>query len=232
MPGLPSLSCRTWRRLVCASLGWLSLGLAQAEGDSLVMHRLGAPENAAAALRGPALYLKGDGPPDGSSFGAFLRQVSTDRLDVVVLGASYPDWEGECRTITGLEQVNSCTTIVIREPRDAANPAVLDAIRRAEVVYFRGGDQCNFMRWRDSPLPAAVRPVTTAVPMNTFTSSGWRPACTSASRRLCTVRRAVALSGGETNTHSAWRAAKRWPRPELPAWNSTGVRCGEGSARW
>lgn len=159
MPGLPSLSCRSWRRLLCASLGWLSLGLAQAEGDSLVMHRLGAPENAAAALRGPALYLKGDGPPDGSSFGAFLRQVSTDRLDVVVLGASYPDWEGECRTITGLEQVNSCTTIVIREPRDAANPAVLDAIRRAEVIYFRGGDQCNFMRWRDSPLPAAVRQV-------------------------------------------------------------------------
>ncbi|MCO5976963.1 cyanophycinase [Ideonella oryzae] len=159
MPGLPSLSCRSWRRLLCATLGWLSLGLAQAEGDSLVLHRLGAAENAVAALRGPALYLKGDGPPDSASFAAFLRQVSGDRLDVVVLGASYPDWEGECRTITGLDQVNSCTTIVIRQPQDAADPAVLDAIRRAEVVYFRGGDQCNFMHWRDSPLPAAVRQV-------------------------------------------------------------------------
>ena len=159
MPGWSSLSCRTWHRLVCAALGWLCASMAQAEGDSLVLHRVGARENAVAALRGPALYLKGDGPPDSASFAAFLQQVSGDRLDVVVLGASYPDWEGECRTIAGLDQVNSCTTIVIRQPQDASDPAVLDAIRRAEVVYFRGGDQCNFMRWRDSPLPAAVRQV-------------------------------------------------------------------------
>ena len=31
-----------------------------------------------------------------------------------------------------------------------------------------------------------------------------------------------------TNTHSALCAAYARPRAEVPAWNSTGVRCGEG----
>lgn len=158
MPGLPSFTRCSLRWLLCAGLS-LSAWSAQAADGALAMHRLGASENAGAQLHGPALYLKGDGPPEAASFAAFLHQLSDDRLDVVVLGASYPNWEGECRTIAALEQVNSCTTIVIRDPQEASDPAVLDTIRHAEVVYFRGGDQCNFMQWRDSPLPAAVRQV-------------------------------------------------------------------------
>ena len=36
-------------------------------------------------------------------------------------------------------------------------------------------------------------------------------------KKTAPVSRAAARLGGEMNTHSAWRAAKRCPRPELPA---------------
>lgn len=147
-PGLPAL-------LVALSLWGVAIPGAQA--SSISISRLGFTDDVAPALQGPAFYLKGDGAPEAHSFGEFVGQVASEPVDVVVLGASYRDWEGECTLINGLPQVNSCTTIVIRDPQDANDPEVLDTLNQAEVVYFRGGDQCNFMRWRDSPIFSAVR---------------------------------------------------------------------------
>jgi cyanophycinase-like exopeptidase len=134
-----------------------ALAQAQVPESTLSLSRLGSPDDASPVLHGPALYLKGDGAPEASSFTEFVSQVAHTAVDVVVLGASYPGWEGECKLINSLPQVNSCTTIVIRDPEDASNPDVLSALAQAEVVYFRGGDQCNFMRWRNSPIFPAVR---------------------------------------------------------------------------
>ena len=63
-----------------------------------------------------------------------------------------------------------------------------------------------------------------------FTARGSRPR-SAASRRMSAT--AAAVRAGVvacTNTHSALRAAKARPAGEVPAWNSTGVRCGDGGA--
>ncbi|MFZ2989649.1 hypothetical protein, partial [Ideonella sp.] len=143
--------------------GWLAGGLmllgqaAMAAAPSVSINRLGFTDDVQAPLQGPAFYLKGDGAPEAQSFGDFVSEISGVAIDVVVLGASYRDWEGECRLINGLERVNSCTTIVIRDPQDVDDPEVLAAVKQAEVVYFRGGDQCNFMQWKSSAIMAEVK---------------------------------------------------------------------------
>ena len=137
---------------------WAALpGTAWAAAPSVTISRLGFTDDVSARLQGPAYYLKGDGAPDADSFASYLDHIADDPVDVVVLGASYREWEGECRNLVGLPEVNSCTTIVIRDPADAGDPEVMAALAQAEVIYFRGGDQCNFMRWRDTPIPAAVQ---------------------------------------------------------------------------
>ncbi|SAL36585.1 hypothetical protein AWB73_03607 [Caballeronia turbans] len=76
-----------------------------------------------------------------------------------------------------------------------------------------------------------VRPTTTVMPMMIFRSPGARPAATACARSASTSLRVPSLLWLDTNTHSACRTANAWPRPDDPAWNSTGVRCGEGSQR-
>lgn len=154
---------RLGRSALLAALALASLGVAAAtrEGtdSSVTMNRLGSPLDAHPKLVGPAFYLKGDGPPEANSFIEFVRAVSRDALDVVVLGASWADHDAECRLISQVDRVNSCTTVVIRDPDDVDEPRVLAAIEQAELVYFRGGDQCHFVRWKFSQLHDAVREV-------------------------------------------------------------------------
>jgi cyanophycinase-like exopeptidase len=140
-----------------AALLLVASGVAQASSDSLTISRLGFADDVRPELHGPALYLKGDGPPDNDSFDAFASQVSDAPVDVVVMGASFPRYEGECLKLNQLERVNSCTTVVIRDPDDASDPAVVAALKQAEIVYFRGGDQCNFMRWKGSEVITQVQ---------------------------------------------------------------------------
>ena len=50
---------------------------------------------------------------------------------------------------------------------------------------------------------------------------------------MAATRGAIILAEGpDMNTHSACSAANCRPRGEVPAWYSTGVRCGDGSLRW
>lgn len=148
--GLPAHAARQrWGWQVAAIL-LLAASSVQASSGPLSISRLGFVDDVQPHLHGPALYLKGDGPPDNDSFDAFASQVSDEPVDVVVMGASFLEYEGECLKLNQLGRVNSCTTVVIRDPEDASNPAVVAALKQAEIVYFRGGDQCNFMRWKGS----------------------------------------------------------------------------------
>lgn len=159
---------RAARGLWAAGLCLLT-GLAQAAAPSVTISRLGFTDDAAPALHGPALYLKGDGPPELDSFENFTQRIADNPLDVVVLGASFANYEGECLRLNSLPTVNSCTTVVIRDADDADDPEVVSALQQAEVVYFRGGDQCNFMRWQGS---ATVREVQALVERGGGTGGG------------------------------------------------------------
>ena len=67
--------------------------------------------------------------------------------------------------------------------------------------------------------------------LNIRISLALRPA-SAASLRMAATRGAMILADGpDMNTHSACCAANCRPRGEVPAWYSTGVRCGDGSLR-
>jgi cyanophycinase-like exopeptidase len=145
-----------WHRALATAALLLTAWSAQAASGPITISRLGFSDDVTPTLHGPALYLKGDGPPDNESFDAFASQVSDEPVDVVVMGASFLNYEGECLKLNQLDRVNSCTTVVVRDPEDASEPEVIAALKRAEIVYFRGGDQCNFMRWKGSQAIAEV----------------------------------------------------------------------------
>jgi cyanophycinase-like exopeptidase len=124
--------------------------------------RQGATTDATPVLKGPSLLLQGDGTPLEAALRAHVRQVADRPLDVVVLAASFPERGGatpECDRLTDRSRLHSCTTIIIPDPRGADVQAVADTVRRAEVVYFAGGNQCNYVEWRGTAVHAAVKTV-------------------------------------------------------------------------
>ena len=68
--------------------------------------------------------------------------------------------------------------------------------------------------------------------LNIRISAGLRPAFAASSRIAATRGAMILADGPDMNTHSACWAANCRPRGEVPAWYSTGVRCGDGSLRW
>ena len=131
------------------------------DGPSII--RIGNAENADVNLEGPMLYLMGKGTPDGDAFGQFLVELSPEGLaDVTVIAASFasgPSSTPECDVFTELPGVNSCTTVTIRSIEEANDPAAAAVVANSDVVYFAGGNQCNYMDWRDTGLMEAVKGV-------------------------------------------------------------------------
>ncbi|HSI56003.1 MAG TPA: hypothetical protein VLA16_00510 [Ideonella sp.] len=161
MPAQPSFAAgrvhpRGAARWLAAALLAMGSAAALAVAPAVTLHRLGNPADATPALKGPAFYLKGNSEPERQSFEEFTRLIADKPVDVVVIGASFPNYQNECRIIGPLSQVNSCTTLVIGTPEGAQDPAALAAVQQAEIVYFRGGDQCDYVGWQDSAVIEAV----------------------------------------------------------------------------
>jgi cyanophycinase-like exopeptidase len=123
------------------------------------VERLGPDADAQPQLSGPALLLQGDGTPLDTAVQAQADHVADAPLDLVVLAASFPGGDNatpECDALTGLPRLHSCTTVTIPDPRGADAAAVADTVRRAEVVYVAGGNQCNYVEWRGTAVHDAV----------------------------------------------------------------------------
>lgn len=124
--------------------------------------RLGNAADAAPALIGPSTFLQGNGAPGTTAFQAHIDQVASAPLDIVVLAASFPTSGSstpECDALMGLSNVNSCTTVTLTRASDANNASATAAINKAEIVYFAGGDQCNYVGWKGSSVYTAVKNV-------------------------------------------------------------------------
>jgi cyanophycinase len=115
-------------------------------------------------LHGPVLILDGGGGSDSTA--AFQLAIDKVRgctgcdtkLDVVVLRASGAD--GYNSYFMGMKGVNAVQSLVITDRESAARPDVVETVRRAELVFFAGGDQCNYIRWiKGTPVEAAVKSV-------------------------------------------------------------------------
>jgi cyanophycinase len=130
---------------------------------NLVRYWSGNPVDVAPALHGPVLDLA------GSSAEETALQEMVDRvrgchgdcatkLDVVVIRASGSD--GLNPVFMSLNGVNSVVTLLITDRASAERRDVVEIVNRAEIVWFAGGDQCNYIRWiKGTPVQRAVERV-------------------------------------------------------------------------
>ena len=110
----------------------------------------GGAADARPKLHGPAYDFAGGG---GDHFPAMQWMIDEVRgckdcgvkLDVVVLRASGAGGYNE--DIYKLNGVDSVETLVITSREEAEAPDVEETIRNAEVIFFAGGDQCNYVRY-------------------------------------------------------------------------------------
>ncbi|MFE6338537.1 hypothetical protein ACFVOK_35840 [Streptomyces sp. NPDC057798] len=157
------------RSATAATLALLTLGAtlgsaapAQAAADRI---RLGNAADAdRAAWQGPAFTMNGDGSVVPGSMSRAIDTIrgNTGSLDVVVLAGSAPSSGSrtpECDTVMRLTGVNSCTTWTLTRAADGNNTQANTDIRRAEFVYFAGGDQCRYVRWKGTALETSVESV-------------------------------------------------------------------------
>jgi cyanophycinase len=102
-------------------------------------------------LHGPAYHLQGGGTDVDAAFQWLIDRVRgcegdcPVKLDVVVLRSSGGD--GYNDYLFKMRGVDSVETLVIKDRADSLTPAVRDTVLRAEVVFFAGGDQCNYVKY-------------------------------------------------------------------------------------
>ncbi|HEY0171218.1 MAG TPA: hypothetical protein VGB98_09350 [Pyrinomonadaceae bacterium] len=102
-------------------------------------------------LRGPAYHLQGGGTDVGAAFQWLIDRVRGCegdcgvKLDVVVLRSSGGDGYNEY--LFKMKGVDSVETLVVKDRADSDGAAVRDTVRNAEVVFFAGGDQCNYVKY-------------------------------------------------------------------------------------
>jgi cyanophycinase len=113
-------------------------------------------------LFGPAHVLGGGGLDVDEALQMLIDQVRgctacPATVDVVVLRAAGAN--GYNQYVYEMNGVDSVETLVIRRRNDANGPEV-EAIRNAEVVFFAGGDQCNYVEnFRGTAVERAVKSV-------------------------------------------------------------------------
>jgi cyanophycinase len=119
-------------------------------GAKATRYLTGGAADARPRLYGPAYDFAGGGADVAEAMqwmidGVRGCETCDAKLDVVVLRASgeagYNDF------IYRMRGVDSVETIVVRSREDAEEPGVADAVRGAEVVFFAGGDQCNYVKF-------------------------------------------------------------------------------------
>jgi cyanophycinase len=119
----------------------------------------GNPDDVKPRLHGPMLLLAGGGGDVTSGLQAAIDRIRGEgTIDVVVLRASGA--EGYNPYFMEMKGVDSVETLVITDRESAARADVVEAVRNAELIYFAGGDQCNYIRWiKGTPVERAVERV-------------------------------------------------------------------------
>jgi cyanophycinase-like exopeptidase len=152
------------RRRIRAALVAIALlyGVAGAEAR-VTRYLTGNPADVSPALFGPAHDLAGGGSDVDAAIQWLIDTARgcTDcpaKLDVLVLRSSgsngYNDY------IYAMNGVDSVETLVITSPVDSNRTNVRLAVERAEVVFFAGGDQCDYVRnFKGTAVETAVKSV-------------------------------------------------------------------------
>lgn len=101
------------------------------------------------SLAGPAHDFGGGGPDVDPAIQWMINQVRgcndcSTKVDVVVIRSSGD--EGYNAPILAMNGVDSVETLIIKSREDANKADVVDTVKKAEVLFFAGGDQCEYTR--------------------------------------------------------------------------------------
>lgn len=130
---------------------------------AMTRYDVGNPADVVPVLHGPILHLAGGGKDVDAAYQEVIDRLRgcadcATKIDVIVLRASGGDGYNEY--LAAMPGVDSVTTFVITDRNSSFRPDVVDAVRKAEYVFFAGGDQCNYEKFfNDSPIEDAVRAV-------------------------------------------------------------------------
>lgn len=123
----------------------------------------GSSADARPALFGPVHNLGGGGADVDSAIQWMIDEARgctncSAKVDVVILRASGSN--GYNAYIFAMNGVDSVESIVLTARRDSSNSSVNTTIRNAEVVFFAGGDQCDYVtNFKGTPVETAVESV-------------------------------------------------------------------------
>src|SRR3954454_24567355 len=128
----------------------LAFSFALTARANLVRYWSGNPVDVAPALHGPVLDLAGSSAEETALQEMVDRVRGCDgdwatKLDVVVIRASGSD--GLNPVFISLHGVSTVVTLLITYLASAVRRVVEDIVNRAEIVWFAGGDECNYIRW-------------------------------------------------------------------------------------
>ena len=147
--------------------GWLlllALLFPAAEAKAKVTRYLtGSGADVAPALFGPAHDFGGGGTDVDAAIQWMIDQARgctscATKVDVVILRSTGSD--GYNDYIFAMNGVDSVETLVITSARDSNTAAVEATVRNAEVVFFAGGDQCDYVsNFKGTRVEAAVEAV-------------------------------------------------------------------------
>ena len=142
---------------------WILLLFVPAAHAELTRYWTGNAGDVRPRLHGPVLLLAGGGGDVTAGLQAGIDRIrgctSCDaKIDVVVLRASGA--EGYNPYFMEMNGVDSVLSMVITDRDSSSRPDVVEAVRNAELIYFAGGDQCNYIRWiKGTPVETAVEAV-------------------------------------------------------------------------
>lgn len=116
----------------------------------------GSPADVSPATQG-GLLLAGGGTDQPDAFRWLIRKAGGG--DLVILRASGSD--GYHPFVMRLGGVDSVESFVVHSREAAADPLVLDRLRKAEAVFFAGGDQSRYVRFfKDTEVETIVNAAT------------------------------------------------------------------------
>jgi cyanophycinase len=114
-------------------------------------------------LAGPVHILGGGGPDVEEAIQWMINQVRTShsythKINVIVLRTYGSDDYN--RLIYDMQGVNYVETLIISNRHDANKPDIVEKVRNADVIFFAGGDQCQYIRsWKNTKLATAIQSV-------------------------------------------------------------------------
>src|SRR6186997_1361106 len=145
------------------SLLLLSAVLALPAQAKVTRYLTGNAADVVVPLAGPAHDFGGGGTDVDAAIQWMIDQVRgctscSTKVDVVILRSSgsngYNDY------IYAMNGVDSVETLVITRASDSNTAAVETTVRNAEVVFFAGGDQCDYVKYfKGTKVETAVESV-------------------------------------------------------------------------